>query len=78
MLIAFLRGDALQNAADATMRAVLIPIRMRQLLASPAGATRRQLLVLAAKHAAIEGSCVVARFVATGVGAPFAPRCSAT
>ena len=69
MIWTFLRGDALQTAAEATFRGVLLPWRLHRVVQNPNGASQKAVVATVAKHAGVELACVACRYVAASVGA---------
>jgi hypothetical protein len=71
MVVAFLRGDALYTAAEATFRVFYLPWQLHRVIQNPQQAKRSEVINLACKHTAMELTCVLCRYVVTAVGVSF-------
>jgi hypothetical protein len=66
----YLRGDSLYQAAEATMRALVMPWRLRRVLQNPSRSPADKVALTAAKYVVLEGASMAVRWVATSCGAP--------
>lgn len=62
-----MRGDCLSYAADATVRAAMLPWQLRHVLRNP-DMPQKDIAVVCLKYAAVEATSVVVRLLATSVG----------
>lgn len=67
--MAFLRGEALYTAAEATFRIFYLPWQLRRVIQNPRRAKRAVVINVAWKYTALELGCVLCRYVVSAVGA---------